>query len=237
MRHWQRARQGLQSLFLVAVILMSCSAPGGDNPAEGCGGTEASVSCLEISSIAPTGGSEGGNASNVDAFQEICVDPVTGGQLSSEIFTDHPAEATFTNRLFPTAQTGSGFDFRITGYSVSYRVNQCPAAALGCPPLTGFTVSGQNILIAHRSDGQPASVTVPLLFVPLRVKNEFCAAGGERGRVVPSYLATYTFTAQTSRLNDTFTLTGSTEFTIGDFITGTFSCPAPGLVFLAPCRR
>src|SRR5438128_12555334 len=54
MRHWQRARQGLQSFVLVVWILASCSAPGSDNPQEGCGGLEATVSCLEITRIAPT---------------------------------------------------------------------------------------------------------------------------------------------------------------------------------------
>ena len=221
MRRWQRVRQSLQSLFLVALILASCAAPGSDNPAEGCGGIEASVSCLEITGIAPT-------SKNVDAFQELCVDS-SGNITAEESFTDHDADITFSNTLFPTAQTG--FDIRIIGYSVAYRLNQCPAAARGCPPLTAFTVAGESILIPN--GGPPVTVTLP--FVPLRVKNEFCAAGGERGRATPSYTAIYTFTAQTTRFNDTFTITGRSEFTIGDFLDSGFSCPAPGVVFLARC--
>jgi hypothetical protein len=224
MRRWHRARQGLQSFVLVVLILASCSAPGGDNPAEGCGGLEASVSCLEITGIAPTS-TAGGASSNVDAFQTLCLDPATG-TVTAEPFTDHSANVTFANMRFPTAQ--AGFDIRILGYSVSYSLNQCPAAALGCPPLTGFTVSGASLLIAA---GQ--TVTVTLQFVPLRVKNEFCAAGGERGAAIPSYTATYTVTAQTTRFNDTFTVTGSAEFTIGDFNSG-FSCS--GIPSLASCR-
>src|SRR3989442_11268383 len=169
MRRWQMARQGLQGLILVTLILVSCSAPGSDNPQEGCGGLEGTVSCLEITRIAPTS-TAGGDSSNVDAFQELCVDP-TSGTVTAEPFTDHNANVTFSNLRFPTSQ--AGFDIRITGYSVSYSLNQCPAAALGCPPLTGFTVSGESILIPHE-----ATATVTLPFVPLRVKNEYCASGG-----------------------------------------------------------
>lgn len=221
-------QQSLKSLFLVALILASCSATGGsDNPQQGCGGTEATVSCLAITGIAPktTGG---GNSSNVDAFQEVCVDPTTGAATSRETFTDHNADITFSNMQFPTAR--AGFDLRITGYTVSYSLNQCPTAAVGCPPLTGFTASGESILILK---GQTVTVTLP--FVPLRVKSEFCAAGGERGRAIPSYTATYTFTAQTTGFNDTFTVTGSSQFTIGDFVDTGFSCAAPGTVFFARC--
>ncbi len=230
MRRWQMTQQGLKSLFLVILILASCSAPGSDNPAEGCGGTEASVSCLSITSIVPTS-SAGGNASNVDAFPELCVDTTTVPPTitSRETFTDHDADITFSNELFPTS-TGTGFDIRIVGYSVSYRLNQCPTAATGCPPLTSFTVSGTNILVPV---GQTVTVTLP--FVPLRTKNEYCAARGEPGRANPSYTATYTFTAQTTRFNDMFTVTGGAEFTIGNFVDASFSCSAPGTVFLAGC--
>src|SRR2546423_7357901 len=158
MRCWQMAWQGLQILFLVALILTSCSGPGGNNPQEGCGGTEASVSCLEITSITPVSTS-GGNASNVDAFQELCVDPTSGRVTSTEPFADHNATVIFANMRFPTAQTG--FDIRILSYAVSYTLNQCPRAALGCPPLTGFTVSGPSLFIA---EGQTLTATVP--FVP-----------------------------------------------------------------------
>jgi hypothetical protein len=49
------------------------------------------------------------------------------------------------------------------------------------------------------------------------VKNQYVQAGGELGIAAPSYTATYTFTAQTIGVNDTFTLQGSSQFTITDF--------------------
>jgi hypothetical protein len=145
------------------------------------------------------------------------------GAVTSEPFTDHNADVTFANTLFLTA-TGTGFDIRITGYSVTYTLNQCPAAARGCPPLSGFS-SGETIIVRN---GQ--TVTVRLPFVPLRVKNEFCNARGEVGGAVPSYTATYTFTAQTTGFNDTFTVTGSAQFTIGDFVDEGFSCTTTTLI-------
>src|SRR5712691_7510596 len=125
MRRWQMARQGLQSFVLVVWILASCSAPGSDNPQEGCGGLEASVSCLQINSIVPT--ANGVNTSNVDAHQDICVDPATGNVTAVETFGDHNAQITFTNKKFPTAS--NSFDIRLIGYSVSYSLNQCPMRA------------------------------------------------------------------------------------------------------------
>jgi hypothetical protein len=97
---------------------------------------------------------------------------------------------------------------------VTYTLNQggCPAAARGCPPLTGFTVSGESIVIPV---GEAVTVTLP--FVPLRVKNEYVQAGGELRIAAPSYSAVYTLTAQTIGLNDTFTVQGSSQFTITDF--------------------
>jgi hypothetical protein len=218
-------QQVLKGVFLGVLVLAGCSASGGSgNPQEGCGGTEATVSCLEITSIAPKD-SAGGNSSNVDAFQEVCLDPTTGAVTSTETFTDHNADITFSNMRFPTAT--SGFDIRIIGYSVSYSLNQCPALAQGCPPLTGFTAN-ESILIP-----EGGTVTVTLPFVPLRVKNAFCAGGGERGSAIPSYTATYTFTAQTTRFNDTFTVTGSAQFTIGNFVENGFSCS--GVTRIVPC--
>ncbi len=212
MRRWQMARQGLQGLVLVILILVSCSAPGGDNPQEGCGGLEATVSCLQINSIIPT------PSSNVDAHQDICIDPATGNVTAVETFTDHNAQITLTNKKFPTAS--NSFDIRLIGYSVSYSINQCPMRARGCPPLPGFTVASQTTIIPANS-----SVTLTLPFVPLRVKDEYAAAGGELfSAFLPSYDVTYVFTAQTVNFNQTFTVSGDAEFTIGDFLTGGFTC-------------
>ena len=203
MRRWQMARQGLQSFVLVVLILVSCSAPGSDNPQEGCGGLEAAVSCLEITRIAPRYLSS--DTSNVDAFRATCADG------TAEPFTDHQANITFTNTRFPTA-SGS-FDIRILSYTVSYTLNQCPERAIGCPPLPGFSVADSTLL-----DPAGSSVTATFPFVPLRVKDEYRAAGGELfSTFLPSYTATYIFTAQTTRFNDTFTVRGGAEFTIGAF--------------------
>jgi hypothetical protein len=223
------ARQGLQSLFLAVVLLVSCEGPNGDNPEEGCGGTGGSVSCLSITTIEPTS-TAGGESSNVDAFQQLCREPESGA-ITAEEFTDHNATVTFTNTAFPTSGrvgVDTPFDIRITSYSVSYRLNQCPAAAQGCPPLTGFTVTGQSLLVPA---GDSAQLDVPL--VPLRVKNEFCNARGEVGTAIPSYTAVYTFSAQTTRFNENFTVTGSQEFTIGNFLDDGFTCA--GTILFAGC--
>jgi len=216
MRRWQRARQGLQGLCLVVLILVSCSAPGSNNPQEGCGGVEASVSCLQINSIAPI--ANGVNTSNVDAHQDICIDPATGNVTAVEPFGDHNAQISFTNKRFPTAS--NSFDIRLIGYTVSYNINQCPTRARGCPPLPGFTVASQTTIIPANG-----SVTLTLPFVPLRVKDEYAAAGGELfSTFLPSYDVTYVFTAQTVSFNQTFTVAADAEFTIGDFLTGGFTC-------------
>lgn len=209
MRWWQMARQGLLGLFLVSLIVMGCAAPGGESTAEGCGGLEASVSCLDITQIVPTARG-GGDSSNVDAFQNACRDPVTGAVTGVEPFTDHSAQITFRNTRFPTAS--GTFDIRILSFTVSYTLNQCPARAIGCPPLTGFTVANSTLIVPS---GGSATATFP--FVPIRVKDEYVASGGELALFFPSYTVTYVFTAQTTRFNETITARGSAEFTIGNF--------------------
>src|SRR5947209_13624875 len=121
MRRWQMTQQGLKSLFLVVLILAGCAASGGsDNPEQGCGGSEATVSCLTILSIVPTGGS------NVDAFAHACtidpatgavqacanastfahactIDTATGATQTAETLTDSTASVTFDNPKFSTA--------------------------------------------------------------------------------------------------------------------------------------
>lgn len=217
MGRWQMARQGVQGLFFVVLILVSCSAPESNNPREGCGGVEATVSCLQINSIVPVADTT--PTSNVDVHQDVCIDPATGKVISTENFIgDHNAQVTFLNKQFPTAS--NSFDIRLLGYSVSYHLNQCPALARGCPPLTGFTVASQTAVIPK---GTSLTLTLPLL--PLRVKQEYVAAGGEVfSASLPSYGVTYTFTAETISFNQTFTVEGSTEVTIGDFLTGGFTC-------------
>jgi hypothetical protein len=207
----QMTQQGLKGLFLVVLLLISCSGPSDDGAGGGCGGSEAAITCLNVTGIAPTYMDE--NTSNVDAQQDQCRDQ-TGVVTGIEPFTDHNALVTLVNQQFPTStDTDRAFDIRIIGYSVTYTLNQggCPAATRGCPPLTGFT-SSESIIIPV---GETVTVTLP--FVPLRVKNEYVQAGGELGIAAPSYSATYTFTARTIGLVDTFTVQGSAQFTITDF--------------------
>ena len=211
MRRWQMTQQGLKSLFLVILILAGCSAPSDNGAGGGCGGSDASITCLNVTRITPTS-TISGDTSNVDARQDQCRD-LTGAVTSIEPFGDHNALVTLANTQFPTStgQTSRAFDIGTLGFSVTYTLNQCPAAARGCPPLTGFT-SGESIVIPA---GQ--TVTAILPFVPVSVKNQYVQAGGELGTAAPSYTVTYTFTAQTIGLIDTFTVQGSTSFTITDF--------------------
>jgi hypothetical protein len=211
MRRRQMTQQVLGGLFLVVLLLTSCSSPGDDGAGGGCGGSEASITCLSVTGITPTSLDQ--VTTNVDAMQDQCRDQ-TGVVTGIEPFGDHNAIVTLTNKQFPTStSTDRAFDIGIIGYSVTYRLNQpCPTGAVGCPPLTGFTVSGESIVIPV---GQTVPVTLP--FVPLRTKNEYVRAGGELGVAAPSYSATYTFTAQTIGSNDTFTVQGSAQFTITDF--------------------
>jgi hypothetical protein len=211
MRRRLLAQQVLKGLFLVVLILASCSSPSDNGAGSGCGGSEASITCLNVTSITPT--SVNGDTANVDARQDQCRDPVSGAVTGPEPFGDHNAKVTLVNNQFPTTtSTGHAFDIGITAYTVTYRLNLCPAAAHGCPPLTALTVSGQSIVIPA---GQTVTVTLP--FVPLSTKNEYVQAGGELGSAPPSYSVTYTFTAQTIGTSDTFTVQGSAQFTITDF--------------------
>jgi hypothetical protein len=164
------------------------------------------VSCLEVDNIAPEG-ADGDASSNVDAFQDIC-DIDDEGNPEFEPFTDHSAAITFSNNTFPGAD--GSFDIRLVRFSISYRLNDCPGGASGCPPLTGFS-AGQSVLIPAGS-----TVTETFPFVPLRVKRQYRTAGGS-DIDPPSYTAVYTFTAQTTPFNDTLTVEASTEFSIGNF--------------------
>jgi hypothetical protein len=157
-------------------------------------------------------------SSNVDAVPSTCSDD------SVEPFTDHNASITFANRPFPSADTPTPVEsdgtllLTILNYSVSYTLNDCPSRATGCPALTGFSVSpGQTFTIPTNS-----SVTQTFPLVPLRVKEEYVAEGGQLGASdfgfpFPSYTATYVFTGRTDFFSDDILIEGSTEFTIGNF--------------------
>jgi len=165
-------QQVLKGLSLAVLILASCSAPSDDGAGGGCGGSEASVSCLNVTSIVPTSQDE--DTSNVDALQDQCRDAVTGAPTGIEPFGDHNAQVTLVNKQFPTSTaTDRAFDIGVIGFSVTYSLNQpCPVGALGCPPLTSIT-SGASIVIPA---GQTVTVTLP--FVRLSTKNEYVLAGG-----------------------------------------------------------
>lgn len=196
-------------------ILLGCEA----DVKEECGGVGDLVSCLSIDSIQPTDAITGNETSNVDALASTC--PPEG---DPEPFGDHSAAITFSNRQFPAATgdteptVGGSLLVTIVNYSVSYTLNDCPARAAACPALTGFTVSpGQTFTIA--SNGQ-STQTFP--FVPLRVKEEYIAEGGQIGSSAfgfpfPSYTAHYVFTARTDFFSSDIQIEGFAEFTIGSF--------------------
>jgi hypothetical protein len=196
-------------------ILLGCEADVG----EGCGGVGDLVSCLSIDSIQPTDAISGDETSNVDALQSTCLPEGT-----PEPFGDHNATITFSNRQFPDA-TGDtapavcgSLTVTILDYSVFYTLNDCPDRAAGCPALTGFTASsGQALRIEPNGT---TSATFP--FVPLRVKEEYIAEGGQiggssSGAPFPSYSAHYVFNARTNIFNDDIQVEGAAEFTIGSF--------------------
>jgi hypothetical protein len=216
MRRRQMTLQGLKGLFLVVLILASCSAPSDDNPAQGCGGTEAAVSCLSIASIAPTGGG------NVDAFAHVCTtDPTTGAVTTVEHLTDDNATVTLSNTKFPTAL--GTFDIRVIGYSISYELNgpcPSPSVAQACPSLAPLSFQATIVV--------PAGTSAPpqtLALVPLSVKLAYARNFNVRLSIpVLSYTAHYVFTAQTVGLNDMFTVEANTTFEIADF---SGPCSAP----------
>jgi hypothetical protein len=194
-------------------ILLGCEA----DVKEECGGIGDLVSCLSIDSIEPTNFS-GENSTNIDASRNACLDG------TAEPFGDHQALITFSNRQFPTATgttqptVGGSLAVTILSYSVSYSLNDCPERATACPALTGFTVStGQTLTIPPNGT---SSASYP--FVPLRVKEEYIAEGGQVGgspfgAPYPSYSATYVFTARTDIFESDIQISGSAEFTIGGF--------------------
>jgi hypothetical protein len=201
-------------LFLLSCLLLGCEAEVDDE----CGGVDNVVSCLSIDRIDPTN-IEDTSTSNVDATGSLCPDG------SGEPFGDHNAVVSFSNTPFPgvegdseIAEAGSQ-RIIITGYSVTYALNHCPAAATGCPALTGFSSAGPTLTIPPNSSG----VTGTFKLVPLAVKEEYVAEGGEVGTgstvgaPYPSYSANYVFSAKTEFFEDDITIRASVEFTIGGF--------------------
>src|SRR5262249_14253527 len=96
MRRWRMTQQGLKGLFLVVFILASCSSPSDDGGSGGCGGSEAAITCLNVTGIVPT--SLGKDTTNVDALRDQCRDPVSGAVTGPEPFGDHNAKVTLENK-------------------------------------------------------------------------------------------------------------------------------------------
>jgi len=189
-------------------ILFGCET----NPDDNCGGLDDIVSCVSVSNIAPSD-SNGAASTNVDAVRDICSTD-SSGTPTLEPFTDHNAAITLTNAQFTTAS--DSFDVEVHHYSITYTLINCPAAATGCPPLTG--VEGERTFVIPK--GGQVTATFPL--VPLAVKQEYASEGGEvgasgSGAPFPIYTATYVFTATTEPFSTEIEISGSQDFTIGNF--------------------
>lgn len=191
-------------------ILLGCET----NPSDDCGGLDDFVSCVSVTNISPQDGSTGTVTSDVDAVRDICeVSGEGGATIESEPFTAHSADITFDNSQFTTAS--DSFDVAVRHFSVSYELANCPDQAAGCPPLTGF--EGEQTFVIPK-DGQ---VTQSFPLVPLAVKDEYVASGGEvgggAGAPYPTYTARYVFTATTEPFSTEIKIRASQDFTIGNF--------------------
>jgi hypothetical protein len=191
-------------------ILLGCET----NPTDDCGGLDDFVSCVSVTNISPMDSTDTAT-SNVDAVRDACeVDDEDGATVEPEPFTDHNAEITFENSQFTTAS--DSFDVAVRRFSVSYSLVNCPERATGCPPLTGF--EGEQTFVIPQ-DGQ---VTRTFPFVPLAVKDEYVAAGGEvggsgTGAPFPTYTARYVFSATTEPFSTGIEIVATQDFTIGNF--------------------
>ena len=207
MAHRQTARRWLLCLFFAGLmfLLQACGGPGG----EGCGGVDALVACLSITSIQPIDGS-GTESKDVDVtFNPDC----NGDGIldDPEPFTRHDATVTFANDTFPTAEAGLSVSIR--SVTVSYSLIICPQGAI-CPPLTGFSET------VNLSVPEGSTAIGQFAFVPISVKDEFIDQGGT-ATAFPTYSADYTFVGETDFFEDSITIQRSESFVMGSFNT----CP------------
>jgi hypothetical protein len=187
---------------------------GGDIGGSGqCGGGANTGSCLRIESIKPQYSAK--DSSNVDVIRDVCnisevnKDPETAPKF--EIFTDHNAQVSLSNRPLSDMTASIISDITLVDYSITYAVNRCPGGN-NCPEtLPPLLVDpGQTILVKKNE-----AITVTLPFVPLATKAAYNSLGGPRGDF-PSYTATYTLRG-TDSFKNPVSVTGSAEFTIGSF--------------------
>ncbi len=83
-------------LLAALCILLGCDA----DIREDCGGVGGVISCISIDSIVP-------DSSNVDALLSTCPDG------STEVFTDHDATVTFSNRPFPSSDSPTQVNYNV----------------------------------------------------------------------------------------------------------------------------
>jgi hypothetical protein len=207
MKFRQSRRTWVVGLFFsgYALLLVSCGGPGGPE----CAGIETVTSCVTVRSVQPVDGATDAETSDVDAVQVTCSDG------SAEPFAAHRADVTFNNTPFPEfvglidEEEQDTLPVTILGFEVTYKLDFCPTGAV-CPPLTGFS---RAMTLEVPAQGE-ATLTVD--FVPLNVKAEFVSQGGS-ALAFPGYTAEYTFAGKTNFFEDSFKVTASVPFVIGNF--------------------
>jgi len=187
---------------------------GGDVGGSGqCGGAGETGGCIRIESIVPE--FDGKNTSNVDSVQDTCNlfemrTATTPIAPKYEVYKDHSAKLTISNRPLPGVQPTDISDVTLEKYAITYRVNRCPAGG-NCPPISElFVAPGETMVIP--SNG---SITVILPLVPIATRMAYVGLGGTDSHK-PSYTATYSFTG-TDSFRHPVSVVGSTEFTIGNY--------------------
>lgn len=205
-------RIGLFALWILGLALGLLGCEGGLGGSGQCGGASDSDACVRIDKIEPV--YLGQTVSTVDARRSICTpdNPTTPtDETVLEPFGDHDAIVTISNAPLPGVGPVAAVSITLQDFSITYSLNSCPATAIGCPPLdTLRAVPGQTVTIAP---GSAAEITLP--FVPLAKKFEYVSKGGDLV-AFPSYTATYII-AGTDAFNNSVSVRGSAQFTIGAF--------------------
>ena len=203
-------KKGLVGLLFL--FIASCGDIGGSGQ---CGGAEGTGACLRIESVEPKYNEK--KSSNVDTVRDICnffevkKNPADT-EAKFELFTDHSAELTVSNKPLPGVRGEDISDITLVDYRLAYsQPNLCPSGA-NCPTsLTALQVApGQTTVIPANG---PVKFTLP--FFQISSKDEYNVLGGSPN-AYPSYTATYTIRGTDSFRNPVI-ITGSAEFTIGNY--------------------